>query len=232
MLTTDSPTDSVIAPTGPKAADLPTAMAEAAHTADAYRVQANRIEAGLKGAPDPTWLRSQSAICLARQKQYTDCAQGEPQDRDAANWQALALGYAEAARILAAAGAEGAGRMVPALLAATALLKAAPSRFLRPACAAGAAPAYIDMAALNAAHIEASEYRTARTLHTLESELLLLACYARDHNPPMLEALTQALAALAAARDAGFAADPVAEALDAVAPVLCHAVLDPILTTD
>ncbi|WP_228983453.1 hypothetical protein [Streptomyces sp. DH12] len=231
MLTTDSPTDLVIAPAGPKAADLPTAMAEAAHTADAYRVQANRIEAGLKGAPDPTWLRSQSAICLARQKQYTDRAQGEPQDRDAANWQALALGYAEAARILAAAGAEEAGRMVPALLAATALLKAAPARFLRPPCAA-AAPAYIDMAALNAAHIEASEYRTARTLHTLEAELLLLACYARDHNPPMLEALTQAQAALAAARDAGFAADPVAEALDAGAGVLRHAVLDPILTTD
>ncbi|MFC9818195.1 hypothetical protein ACFVJM_39830 [Streptomyces virginiae] len=208
-------------------------MAEAAHTADAYSVQADRIEAGLKGAPDPTWLRSQSAICLARQKQYADRAQGEPQDRDAVNWQALALGYAEAARVLAAAGAErAAGCMVPALLAATALLKAAPSRFLRPACAAGAAPAYIDMAALNAAHIEASEYRSARTLHTLESELLLLACYARDHNPPMLEALTQALAALAAARDAGFAADPVAEALDAVARVLCHAVLDPILTTD
>lgn len=231
MLITDSPTASVVAPTGPTAADLPTAMAEAAHTADAYRVQANRIEAGLKGAPDPTWLRSQSAICLARQRQYTDRAQGEPQDRDAASWQALALGYAEAARTLAAAGAEGAGRMVPALLAASALLKAAPARFLRPSYAA-VAPAYIDMAALNAALIEASEYQTARTLHTLEAELLLLACYARDHNPPMLETLTQALAALAAAREAGFAADPVAEALDAVAPVLCHAVLDPILATD
>ncbi|MET9933776.1 MULTISPECIES: hypothetical protein [unclassified Streptomyces] len=229
MLSNDSPTASTNPPSTREPVDLPTAMAEAARTADAYRVQANRIEAGFKGAPDPTWLRSQSAICLARKRQCTDRAQGERRDRDAADWQALALGYAEAARVLAKAGAERAKGMVPALRAAAVLLRTGPSRFLRPSGTA-LPPAYIDLTALHSAETEALKYRTPRSLRTLESELLLLACYARDHNPPMAEALARALAALAAARGADFADTPVADALHAVARALCHTTLDPILT--
>ncbi|MGW0844145.1 hypothetical protein ACWD26_29210 [Streptomyces sp. NPDC002787] len=204
--------------------DLAAAMAEAARTADIYRANATKVRGGYRGAPDRAWLTSQSAVCTARQKQCAELARRD--DRDDSQWRALALGYAEAAAVLARAWT-GDGGTAAALHAASELLESGASLQAR---AISAAPAYVNLEVLHAAYHEARDRRTARVLHTVEVEMLLLACYARDHNPALMAVATEALDIFEIARATRLPAD-VTEALEVVGVVLREAMLDPSLNS-
>ncbi|MER7688757.1 hypothetical protein [Streptomyces sp. NPDC097610] len=206
-------------------AHLAAAMAEAARTADTYRANATKARDRYRGAPDRAWLTSQSAVCTARHKQCAELARRD--DRDAPKWQTLALGYAGAAAVLARHWAEGEGTAA-ALQAAAELLKDGASLQAR---AISAAPAYVNLEALNVAYREARDHRAARVIHTVEVEMRLLACYARDHNPALMAVAAEALDILEIARANRLPAD-VTEALDAVGAVLREALLDPSLNSD
>ncbi|MFE4832971.1 hypothetical protein [Streptomyces sp. NPDC056672] len=205
-------------------ADLAAAMAEAARTADIYCANATKARDRYRGAPDRAWLTSQGAVCTARQKQCAELARRD--DRDSSGWQALALGYDGAAAVLAKPWAEGEGTAA-ALQAAAELLKDGASLQAR---AIIAAPTYVNLEALNAAYREARDHRAARVLHTVEVEMLLLTCYARDHNPALLAVATGALDIFEVARATRLPVD-VTEALDAVGAVLREALLDPSLNS-
>ena len=85
-----------------------------------------------------------------------------------------ALGYAGAAAVLARpwGGGRRDGRRSPGRR------RAAERRRILQARAIIAAPAYVNLEALNAAYREARDHRAARVLHMVEVEMLLLACYA------------------------------------------------------
>jgi hypothetical protein len=221
---TESTTARLCGPTADEPTDPATAMAEAARTADIYRANAAKVREGYRGAPDRAWLTSQSAVCAARQKQCAELARGD--DRHASAWQALALGYAEAAAVLVRSWA-GDRETALALNAAADLLNSGAS--IRPR-AISAPPPYVNVEALKAAYREACDERTALALHTVEVEMLLLACYARDHNPALMTAATGALDIFDRARATRIPAD-AAEALDAVGVALREAMLDPSLNS-
>ena len=224
MLMTESTTAKPCGPTADEPAGLAAAMAEAARTADIYRANAAKVREGYRGAPDRAWLTSQSAVCAARQTQCAERARSD--DRHASAWQALTLGYAEAAAVLARSWAGDLGTAL-ARQAAAELLSGGAS--IRPR-AISAPPLYVNMEALKAAYREARDERTALALHTVEVEMLLLACYARDHNPALMTAATDALDTFDRARATRLSAD-VTAALDAVGVALREATLDPSLNS-
>ncbi|MER6687393.1 hypothetical protein [Streptomyces olivaceoviridis] len=221
---TESTTARLCGPTADERAILATAMAEAARTADVYRANAAKVREGYRGAPDRAWLTSQSAVCAARQTQCAKRARSD--DRHASAWQALTLGYAEAAAVLARSWAGDRGTAL-ALNAAAELLKSGAS--IQPP-AISAPPPYVSVEALQAAYRTARDERSALALHTVEVEMLLLACYARDHNPALMPAATDALDIFDRARATRLPAD-VTEALDAVGVALREATLDPSLNS-
>ncbi|WP_432041058.1 hypothetical protein [Streptomyces chartreusis] len=204
--------------------DLGAAMAEAARTAGIYCANAAKARDRYRGAPDRAWLTSQSALCVARQKQCAELARHDA--RDTPKWQALALGYAEAAAVLARPWAEGEGTAA-ALQAAAELLKDGSSLQARPV---SSAPAYVNLGALDAAYREACDHQAARALHAAEVEMLLLACYARNHNPALMAVVTEVLANLAHARVTRLR-DDLNKALAGVGAVLREALLDPSLNS-